>query len=127
MADQKEAPQVLQYKLLEKDSVLLVALTGSLVKSNAAVVLEKCQDEIAQSKAKYIIVSLQGVTEITVSEIPAFVKLQVSIRKESVPLRLCYISSLVGKVLTEQGAIWADEVFETPTEALVSCRHLFQK
>ena len=111
--------QELNFFVSEKGPFLVISLRGILSKATLPS-LEDCSKKIAEKSAKHVILSLHDLTDIQMTAVPAFVKLQASIRAKPATLGLCFIASTVFGLLQDRGAVRKEEVYQTLEDALLS-------
>jgi anti-anti-sigma factor len=114
-----EPEEKLEYFLSEKQQFLVVSLVGSLTKSTQAEI-QKCEDAILASAAKYIVLNFHDLKEMDLTGIRPLVQLQKRIREKPAQMRLCFVKTEIFNILDGAAAIRPQELCGDLVQALKS-------
>lgn len=115
--DENNDPQGFHYLISSKGPVVIVTFVGEL-KNNCTPVLEACQAEVlAYDSAKYFILYLRDVPNISGDAITGFTQFQKMIRAKG-QLRLSSVNPILREKLTKMGVVRNSEIVENLRVAL---------
>ncbi len=123
--DENDQQQEFQYLVSSKGPVIVVTFVGEL-KSNCLGKLEACQSEVlGNESAKYFILYLRDVPNITADVNLFFTQFQKNIRSKG-SLRLCSVTPVLREKLTKLGIIRNLEVVNNLRLALKEITETFK-
>lgn len=112
-------PEPFRYFLSEKRSILVVALNGSLAKSDASAFRE-CSKEVSERPMRSVVLSFRTGGVIDPALIPELAMLCKRVRDKPAELRLCGLGREARKALADSGILLNQELFSSLVEALRS-------
>lgn len=108
----------LSYQLTQKNSVLLVTLSGSITRDNLKT-LEQLQAEISGREFAWVVLHFKDVPERTDQiALPFLARLQKSIRDKGAQVRLSSLRPQLRQTMLERGLLRGDEYVEDLAQTL---------
>ena len=108
----------LQFFVAEKNSIVVVSISGTLSRSGEAV-LDKCREEVVNRHPKHVILYFKDLgNRADLSAFPALARLQKAIRDLPASLRLCGLHPELRKFLEQKGLLRLSELSPGLPEAL---------
>ena len=105
----------LAYSLSAKEPYLVVSFLGPATRK-CTTTIERCQQDIVASTAKFVVISMKDVSQIERPLIPHFVRMQKQVRDSNKELRICNIRPELVLLLTDLGAVRPAELaYDLPT------------
>lgn len=116
MYDKKQS---LEYFISEKDPYVVVAFIGQFTKTSAPII-ERCMQEIHETKAPYVILSFRDVSGFEYPAGAALVRLEKEVRDAQRKLRLASVRPDLKNLLIERGVVREPELSNNLAVAIQS-------
>lgn len=106
----------LTYKISSKDSILILSVSGKLVRENSAII-EEAFKQLLEKEFTGIIFEISGVSEIDLFTLPLVSRVRGAVKDRKAEMKTCGMSDYIRAFLSDRGLLRPEHICKDIVES----------